>query len=226
MNKCYRCLGKATYLTKTGKWVCDKNASKCIAIKKKLSKLKEGCTPWNKGTKGLTTSWSKGLTKENNEVLKIKSKKLKERYEKGELISHRKNKPRTKEEKEKLSVAIKKRYEKGWMPKAGRCKKIRYSSTIAGEVLLDGTWELTLAEYLDKQKISWERNKKRFTYTYENKERTYTPDFYLKELDLFLEVKGYETELDRVKWIQFPAKLLVLYKKEIDLIKTGEVLKW
>ena len=31
------------------------------------------------------------------------------------------------------------RYEAGWMPKAGRCKKFKHSSPIAGEVLLDGT---------------------------------------------------------------------------------------
>lgn len=51
--------------------------------------------------------------------------------------------------------------------------------------------------------------------------RTYFPDFYLPNLDLYIEVKGYERERDLAKWSQFPEKLIVLKKQEIEEIKKG-----
>jgi hypothetical protein len=79
------------------------------------------------------------------------------------------------------------RYEAGWMPKAGRCKKYKYVSPIAGEVYLDGTWELAVAEWLDKKQYNWKRNTKRFQYT--NLKGTishYVPDFWVEELNSYV----------------------------------------
>lgn len=115
-----------------------------------------------------------------------------------------------------------KRYEAGWLPKAGRCKKISYNSPIAGSVQLDGTWELTVAEFLDRQKYNWKRNTERFPYICpKGKNRHYIPDFWVEELGGFVEVKGYETELDRAKWKYFPNKLAVLRKEHINKITNG-----
>ncbi len=229
MGKCFRCGEEATYQTKLGKNVCNRNAAKCKAIRVELSKKKKGIKPWNTGKRGLQTSWSKGLTKLSDSRLKEKGERFSDNYKKGKYKKPS-GMPLTEEKKEqkrkKCSEAILLRYKDGWMPKAGRCKKINYISKFCGEVLLDGTWELKVAEYFEQQNIYWERNKKKFPYIHQNKERTYTPDFYLKELDLFIEVKGYETDLDKAKWSQFPSKLKVLYKKEIDQIKSGEILKW
>ena len=52
-----------------------------------------------------------------------------------------------------------------------------------------------------------------------NGERTYFPDFYIESLDLYVEIKGYETDRDKAKWKQFPKKLRVIKKKEINEIK-------
>lgn len=112
------------------------------------------------------------------------------------------------------------RYELGWMPKAGRCKKYKYVSPIAGEVYLDGTWELAVAKWLDYKKYNWKRNTKRFQYI--NLKGTishYVPDFWVEELNSYLEVKGYETELDRCKWSQFNEPLIVWKKKELVELK-------
>lgn len=116
------------------------------------------------------------------------------------------------------------RYETGWMPKAGRCKKIKYYSPIAGEILLDGTWELAVAIYLDNMKYNWKRNTKRFPYiNLKGKLSHYTPDFYVEELGGYLEVKGYETDLDRCKWSQFKNQLTVWKKDNIlNIIKNTE----
>jgi hypothetical protein len=108
------------------------------------------------------------------------------------------------------------RYEAGWLPKAGRCKKYRYFSPIAGEVLLDGTWELAVAKWLDTNEYNWKRNTKRFQYINLKGEISfYTPDFWVDEFNSYLEIKGYETALDRCKWSQFTAPLIIWKKKEL-----------
>lgn len=86
---------------------------------------------------------------------------------------------------------------------------------------LHGTWELKYAKYLDEMGIVWVRNTDSFSYRYEDKERRYTPDFYLPETDRYVEVKGYKTKKDDAKWSQFPPHrtLLVLMKK--DLLSLG-----
>lgn len=59
-----------------------------------------------------------------------------------------------------------------------------------------------------------------FTYTW-NGERTYFPDFYIESLDLYVEVKGYETDRDRAKWLHFPKKLCIIKAAEIKKIRQG-----
>lgn len=122
----------------------------------------------------------------------------------------------------KHSIQIKKRYEQGWLPKAGRCKKIEYNSQIAGIITVDGTWELLVAKFLDTTGLQWDRNTRRFPYYFENVERNYTPDFYVKDFDVYIEVKGYKTLKDTAKWEQFKNKLLILQKNEIELIKQNK----
>jgi hypothetical protein len=46
----------------------------------------------------------------------------------------------------------------------------------------------------------------------EGKISKYTPDFYVKNWYSYIEVKGYETDLDRCKWKQFKYKLLIYDK--------------
>lgn len=104
----------------------------------------------------------------------------------------------------------------GYRENSGRCKHIKFTKKDKMTVDLQGTWELRLVEFLDSKNVEWERNRVGFKYSFENKLRNYFPDFYLKKHNLFLEVKGYETEKDREKWKQFPFKLLILKKKEID----------
>ena len=128
--------------------------------------------------------------------------------------------PQAESTKLKLRSQALQRYENGWEVKAGRCKKIKYVSPIAGEVLLDGSWELATAQYLDSLQLHWERNKKRFSYINEQgKLSTYCPDFFVRSWESYLEVKGYETRKDKLKWGQFPEPLLV-WKRE-DLISRG-----
>jgi hypothetical protein len=209
--KCEYCnIRESKYITKNGKHCCEKNYQSCPSIREKNSK---------------------GLTKS-----------LKEQYDSGKRVSHFKKindgsfwkgRKHTDETKEKLSKTLigrvmseefrikrsdemKFRYSNGWESSAGRTKKIKYISPIAGEVLLDGNWELKTAIYFDENNINWRRNKKRFNYVDLNgKKRTYCPDFYLVDDDLYIEIKGYETELDRSKWGQFTEKIEIWNKSNL-----------
>lgn len=96
----------------------------------------------------------------------------------------------------------------------GRVRNIKY-----GENILKGSWEVLVATWLDSHNIKWEHEVKSFEYEWNGK-RKYYPDFYLPELDLFIEVKGYETERDRCKW-KVVTNLVVIKKAEIEKIKQG-----
>lgn len=96
-------------------------------------------------------------------------------------------------------------------------KKMHYTHN---GVDLHGSWEYKYVLYLEKNNIEWQRCKESFKYFYEDKWRTYTPDFYLPATDEYIEIKGYKTEKDNAKWEQFPSyrKLTVLTKKELCAI--------
>ena len=75
---------------------------------------------------------------------------------------------------------------------------------------------------MDDNKIKWVRNKERFPYVdSKNKERFYTPDFYLIDEDLFLEVKGYRTDLYVIKWSQFNKNLEIWDK---NVLKSKKII--
>ena len=97
----------------------------------------------------------------------------------------------------------------------GRTPRLEYNG-----VILNGSWELMVAKYLDFNNIKWERPSIPFEYIWENKIHLYYPDFYLPEYDIYLEVKGYERERDKCKW-KVVSNLVVLKKKDIEDIKNN-----
>jgi len=157
--------------------------------------------------------WSKGLNKFTDERVNKISKSLQNREYKG--TKH------TEETKLLLSKIMKERYESGWESTAGRTKKLDYESNIAGKIKVDGNWELRVAKYLDDIGVKWIRNKERFKYnnTIKNCISTYCPDFYVYDWNTFIEVKGYKTELDEIKWSQFKEKIEIWDK--VKLISLG-----
>lgn len=164
-------------------------------------------------------AWNKGLTKETNETIRLYGEKISNNYKTGK-IKHHHTKHST-DTKIKLSN-IRKEYLKNNpnpIKSCGRAKKYNYKN-----VVLDGTWEVIFATYLDSLNIVWERPKNYFEYEY-NGTHMYYPDFFLKDYNIYVEVKGYETDLDRIKWNAIKdihkQKLLVIKKYEIDNIKKG-----
>jgi hypothetical protein len=96
----------------------------------------------------------------------------------------------------------------------GRVKQI-----IIDGVKLHGSWEAAFYSWAKKNDLKPERCLNGFDYFWNGKERKYFPDFYLPNLNLYVEVKGYETEQDREKWRQFPERIIVLRRPEINMIK-------
>jgi len=68
-------------------------------------------------------------------------------------------------------------------------KRLRYRSQ----------FELKLAKTLAENKVKFEYESKKFLYV--PKVRTYTPDFYLPDTDIFIEAKGHLDKADRVKMV-------------------------
>jgi hypothetical protein len=232
MNKCSLCGGDANFKFKNGNWCCADNINKCPEKRRRDSLAKKGKVPnWKNGHphgKLGKPSWNSGkkyaelLGETEADKLKAKLSKsisdiIKKKGSYGQAATPEAESIRRK----KISDSIKKRYENGWMPKAGRCKKIHYNSPYAGDVLLDGSWELECAKFLDEKNIKWNRNKNRFSYKFENKDRFYTPDFFLIDYDIYLEVKGYITDKDLAKWKHFPHKIIIAQLKEIRAMKNG-----
>ena len=98
----------------------------------------------------------------------------------------------------------------------GKVKKYKYKN-----VSLDGTWELTFAQYLDKNNIKWERPCKGFEYIWNNDKHIYYPDFYLIDYNIYIEIKGFETERDYIKWKSL-SNLIIIKRKEINDIKNNQ----
>lgn len=226
----YGCGNKAVKKFKSGKFCCHETTSSCPAMKEKNSqKIKE-----IRKIKG-NTFWKNGHPKGSKNGTSLKGKSYEEIYGYEESAKRKKhlskinsgvstwNKLSTAEKtqvRKKCSDAINKRYAAGWLPKAGRCKKYKYTSPVAGEVSLDGTWELTTAKWLDMNNYVWKRNTTRFPYiNLKGKKSYYTPDFYVEGIG-YIEVKGYKTKLDECKWSQFDETLTVWFKDKIEQFKT------
>jgi hypothetical protein len=126
---------------------------------------------------------------------------------------------KTDEQKKNLSIAMKKAVEK--YPESytsanrGRTKQI-----VIDGIKLQGQWEVDFYLWAKEQGLNPQRPTKGFKYIW-NGERTYYPDFYIESLNLYVEVKGYETDRDRAKWLHFPEKLRIIKEKEIKEIRKG-----
>lgn len=137
----------------------------------------------------------------------------------SKLSSNAKNK--TKEEREasarKASKTIRKKVEDGtWHTSLAKDMHYEYNG-----VDLHGKWELNYAMWLDINNVKWERCSRSFDYIFEGKCRKYTPDFFLTDQNVYVEIKGYKTKKDEAKWNQFPADYFLQILLKEDLIKLG-----
>lgn len=97
----------------------------------------------------------------------------------------------------------------------GRTKQI-----VIDGIKLQGQWEVDFYSWAKSVGLDPVRPTIGFKYVWKG-ERTYYPDFYIKSLDLYVEVKGYETDRDKAKWDQFPEKLSIVKSAEIKHIRAN-----
>lgn len=194
-NICYSCGKEAKFKVSLNRWCCEKSARMCIEVKRKnsihASKChKSGKIPgWNKLDKlGIgNRNWSKGLTKDSDIRIAKISKGVKlhiKLYGSSQLGRHH-----TEETKSKLST-IRCEYLENH---DSQCKWYDVSNGIKN-IKVQGTWEKRFAEYLNLNNIKWDRFKLKF----KNYHR-YTPDFYLTDLNIFVEIKGWMRDRDKYK---------------------------
>jgi len=189
--------------------------SKCLDQQEK-SNIVKGPAGRPKGM----SAWNKGLSKSTDDrVLKMSnslSKTMKEKVETGEFV------PRVMSElaRKKLSES------QSLHNRGGKCKWY-----VVSGVKVQGTWERDLAVKFDDIGISWikpKTNNDLFKYTINGKERSYAPDFYLPEYDIYLEIKGYwwGNDKDKMRAVieQNPSKkIVIIEKKDYYRLLQGEL---
>lgn len=106
----------------------------------------------------------------------------------------------------------------------GRCKWYEVSG-----IKVQGTWERNIAEKFNELNVKWEKVKTYpLEYVKNNKIKRYSPDFYLPDFDLYLEIKGYWWGNDREKMDliieQNPnIKIIIIEKYDYERILQGEL---
>lgn len=195
---------------KEKRWQCS-YCGECFGTRKLLFQhTKENHASFDENGKRLV--WNKGLTCETSTVMKqLVAKKVK-RYRDGELIGSFKGRHHSSESKNLISQKL------SINNKGGRCKWY----TVNGQKV-QGTWEKSVAEILTLQGIKWFKirtHKLSHKYIDNNgKTHTYTPDFYLPDYNLVLEVKGHwwGNDKQKMKWVreQNPNSNIVIIDKDI-----------
>ena len=156
--------------------------------------------PWvNKGAGG---GWTKGLTKETHPGIKRI----------GDATSLRqKGKPGTPH-----TLETRKRMSEKRIAYLESSPHINWFEVSNGERLIkvQGTWEKRVAEWLNSNSIKWDRTPVRF------KHKKYTPDFWLPEHGVYIEVKGWlsDRDINKMRDVinETSIKILILQRKELD----------
>ena len=146
---------------------------------------------------------------------------------KGVQISPAKGKPgtftgkkHTEEAKRKISQKLSSNN------KGGRSKWYE----VAGQKV-QGTWEQNIALKFEELGIRWLKLKTlqhTFDYVMDSKTRCYTPDFYLPDYDLYIEVQGRwwgrdKEKMDIVRNTYPSKKILIIEKEDYEKILRGEL---
>lgn len=157
-------------------------------------------------------AWNKGLTKDKDRRV-ARPKQIGKKFG-AALTGH------SEETKRKLSMIMSSNN------RGGRSKWFEVSKQ-----KVQGTWERNIAQKLDEMNIRWEKlktNKHTFEYEMNGKIKNYTPDFFLRDYNVYLEIKGYWWGQDREKMKivlekYSNIKFVIVEKREYEKILQGEL---
>ena len=126
--------------------------------------------------------------------------------------------------KARLSASLKRR----WLENPPKCFSRRYEYVSCGkQVTLKSSFERDFAAYLDKCGFIWAYEEHRFSLS-TLEDRVYIPDFYVKDIDLIVEVKGRFWKDAEAKWDAFNreypgTRKTILFKQDLARLAKGEV---
>jgi len=92
-----------------------------------------------------------------------------------------------------------------------------YTTPNQGEVTMRSGWEVKTADYLTSLGLDWYYEKD----VIDLGDVSYTPDFYLSELALYIEVKGRMKDIDLFKFNKAKEKINIILWDGIELLKLG-----
>lgn len=184
---------------------CGKSFEKHQSLNAHFShcKIHKTGKPFTRGLPGYC-GWNKGLTKETSEIMLKISRAVSEKQT-GRTLPD--------EWRKHLSDSVK-----------GKTGGVRENSNkwrgvhieINGNLIwLDSSYEYRFVSLLNKLGIHWIKNHKKFPYQYADSTFMYIPDFYIPDLNLWIEIKGWIKDKDLAKWKNFPHRLIVIKLKEL-----------
>jgi hypothetical protein len=155
-------------------------------------------------------AWNKGKTKETDERIakasETLSKTQRQQVQDGVYVPRKMGK----------DARLKLSEEQSLRNRGGKSKWF-----VVNGIKVQGTWEYKIALKLNEMNISWTKPKTNsdiFKYELDGKTKSYAPDFFLPEENIYLEVKGYWWGDDRRKMDavikQHPDKNIQIIEKE------------
>lgn len=123
----------------------------------------------------------------------------------------------------KISASLRKR----WATDPPKCISRKYEiQTDEGQIVVKSTYERNFVRYLDALGLKWTYEPRSFVLKTLGG-RVLIPDFYVKDLDLVVEIKGYFWHDAKEKWDAFMCEYpdvnkLILFKSDLQKLITGE----
>jgi hypothetical protein len=159
-------------------------------------------------------AWNKGLNKQTDYRI------AKSAIAASLSMKGKPGRPHSEETKNKISQKL------SINNKGGRSKWYE----VAGQKV-QGTWERNIALKFEELKINWQKiktNNHTFQYHMDGKCKSYSPDFYLPDSNLYLEIKGYwwgrdKEKMEIIKTTYPNIKILIIEKQQYEKILLGEL---
>jgi len=209
---------------RTGHWKCEKCNKKEFTNLQAYLGHKSHCGK-EYDIRGNWGTWSKGKTKKNNKTIakigKENSIRLKKLGKQNPWLNWRKkNKVKDLKAREKQSETMKFQYKNGTRKLGGGFVKwFTIKSTCGKRTRIQGTWELDFCKWMNKNKLNWKKNNKRFEYFHLKGVSHYLPDFWIDDFKCYVEVKGWWDKISILKKQQFKEKIAYIEGKQIKKIR-------
>lgn len=202
----YGCGQEAKFVNKSGKYTCSKYCTQCPVNRKKNScggKIAHAKNPekyFNRKLGGpASKQWRQKNPQKYLQSLKKQGNTYSQNQKSGKFSNPFFGKKHTKASKEKISNGTLK-----WKTHSGLHSKYYpvYCPYMRQTVKVQGTWQLKYAEYLNQNKINWIRSRNinlKYRLHQDDYLHTYYPDFYLPDMDKYIQIKGWYSEQCQIK---------------------------